>query len=109
MYSIISFIHLLLVLSHNRIMPEMKAVWQAIMLENISVVEENSAIQKPLASLKLLQKTVVYSDNRTRISPANHSLTIIRYPVILKLVNGVGRTAGSVKRYLVFCQMKLEG
>ncbi len=109
MHSVLSFIHLLLVFSHNRIMPEMKAVWQAIMQEKVAVKQERSTLQIPFGFHQQLPKAIVYRDDRTKISPAHNSFNIIRYPVLVKLSKGVSGPPRSAKRYLVFCQMKLEG
>jgi len=92
-------------------MPEMQAIWQAIISETITVTKSNesSSIQLPVQNVRQQQTIAVYVDDRSKISPANNSLTAIRYPVFISSAKVVRRPTRSVKRYLVFCQMKLEG
>jgi len=111
MNTLLSIFHLLLMLTHNHLLPDMGSVWKQASTENAAVKQKVFAnkINKPTEQQRQVIKEAICEENHEFSTPILYS----QEPILLLLVKqGTGwprRQSHTIKRYLVFCQLKIGG
>lgn len=111
MNTLLSIFHLLLMLTHNRVMPDMQGIWEQISSEkNIGQqTAQYPVLQTPTEKTAAFLLEAVRTEDKEAIPPTQYSQEPIFHLLARKQVKWPWQQLRTIKRYLVFCQMKTEG
>ena len=111
MNTLLSIFHLLLMLTHNHLLPDMASVWKQASTETAEVkqIVVADSICIPTEQQQPLIKEAICEESHEFITPTLYSRDPILF-LLARLDTGwPRRQSQSIKRYLVFCQLKIGG
>lgn len=111
MNTLLSIFHLLLLLTHNRVMPDMQGIWEQIS-SGKSIGQQTDVrpvLQIPTEKTTAFFLEAVRTEDKEAIPPTQYSQEPHFHLLARKQVKWSGQQLRTIKRYLVFCQMKTEG
>ena len=110
MNTLLSIFHLLLMLTHNRLLPDMSSVWQQTSTEKMVVTAAvHPGIEAPTKKQQRFQTEAIREDDKEFLTPTAYSQAPILFLLARQHTGWPRRQLHSIKRYLVFCQLKTEG
>lgn len=110
MNTLLSIFHLLLMLTHNHLLPDMGSVWKEVPTENVASAKTVPAgIQVPAEKQHRFQTEAVCEDRREFYGSNVYSQATILFLLARQHTGWPRRPTNNIKRYLVFCQLKTEG
>lgn len=110
MNTLLSIFHLLLMLTHNRLLPDMGSVWkQASTEKTMLAVAVNPGIGTPTEKQYRFQTEAIQVEETKVLTPILYSQSSILFLLARQHTGWSRRQSYSIKRWLVFCQLKTEG
>lgn len=110
MNTLLSIFHLLLILTHNRLLPDMGSVWkQATTEKKGEVVAVTPGIGSPTEKQHRFQTEAIKEEDTKVLTPILYSRASILLLLARQHTRWPRRQSHGIKRYLVFCQLKTEG
>lgn len=111
MNTLLSIFHLLLMLTHSHLLPDMGSVWKQVSTENAAVksIIVGNAIGIPTEQQQHVIKEAICEKNREFLTPILYSQDRILLLLARQHTGWPRRQSGNIKRYLVFCQLKIGG
>lgn len=110
MNTLLSIFHLLLMLTHNRLLPDMGSLWKQAPTERVVVkVAASSGIEIPTEKQNRFTAEAICEDNREFLTPILYSQDTTLLLLARQHTGWPRRQLHSIKRYLVFCQLKIDG
>lgn len=111
MNTLLGILHLLVILTHYRLLPDMSKVWKQTQTEQVAVVQTTSSSLLQIPTLKHpgFPLEAVRLDDKEKAISILYSQEPILYRFVKRQAEWPRRQSRSSKRYLVFCQLKTEG
>ncbi len=111
MHTLIGFIQLLLMLTQNRLMPDLAFVWREDKVVAVTAAPKLStaAWQLPVESLHRFRIEGVRNDDKDKWLPTVWNIVPLFRPVTVQKLVWPKKDASSDKLYLVFCQLRADG
>jgi hypothetical protein len=111
MHTLIGFIQLLLMLTQNRLMPDLAFVWREDKVAAVTAAPKPgaSAWQLPEESLHSFRAEGLRNDDKDKWLPPVYTKAPSFRPDTVQNLVWPKKDAGSDKLYLVFCQLKADG
>ncbi len=110
MNSLLSIFHLLMMLTHNPFLPDMGSVWkQSASVERIIAVVAQPGIEAPTDKPQHFKTEAIREEDKEILTPILYSRETILFLLARQHTGWPRRQSHSLKRYLVFCQLKTEG
>ena len=109
MNTLLSIFHLLLMLTHNHLLPDMGSVWKRASTETAAVkpIADVDSISIPTEQQKPVIKEAICEENHEFLTPILYSQDPILFWLAKQHTGWPRRQCNSIKRYLVFCQLKI--
>ncbi len=111
MNTLLSIFHLLLMLTHNHLLPDMGSVWKQVSTETATVktIVVRNAVDIPTEQQQRVIKEAICEENHEFLTPILYSQDPILFLLARQHTGWPRRQSGNIKRYLVFCQLKIGG
>ena len=112
MHTLLSIFHLLLMLTHNHLLPDMGSVWKQASTETAAVTKifvTGNSISVPTEQQRAVIKEAICEDDHTFLTPILYSQDPILLLLARQHTGWPRRQSSNIKRYLVFCQLKIGG
>ena len=110
MNTLLSIFHLLMMLTHNPLLPDMGSVWKQSSAEkNRIAVIAQAGIEAPTEIGYRFRTEAIREDDKEILTPILYSRETILFLLARQHTGWPRRQVHSIKRYLVFCQLKTEG
>jgi hypothetical protein len=110
MNTLLSIFHLLMMLTHNPLLPDMGSVWKQSSAENsIIAVTVHPVIAAPTEKQHYFTTEAIREEDKEFLTPILYSRETILFLLARQHTGWPRRQVHSIKRYLVFCQLKTEG
>ncbi len=110
MNTLLSIFHLLMMLTHNPLLPDMGSVWKQSSAEKkIIAVVIPSGVAAPTEKQPYFKTEAIREENKEILTPILYSRATILFLLARQHTGWPRRQTHSIKRYLVFCQLKTEG
>ena len=111
MNTLLSIFHLLLMLTHNHLLPDMGSVWKQASTEMAAEkqITVNDNISIPTEQQQQISKEAICEENHLFLTPILYSQDPILFLLARQHTGWPRRQFNTIKRYLVFCQLKIGG
>ena len=110
MNTLLSIFHLLMMLTHNPLLPDMGSVWKQSAAETrIIAVAAQSGIETPTEKQQHFKTEAIREEDKEMLTPILYSRETILFLLARQHTGWPRRQIHSITRYLVFCQLKTEG
>jgi len=110
MNTLLSIFHLLLMLTHNRLLPDMGSIWKQASTEKVAATAAvHPSIEIPTEQQHHFQTEAIREEDKAILTPTAYSQAPILFLLARQHTGWPRRQIHSIKRYLVFCQLKTDG